>query len=308
MEIWRKVKAKARYSSRVVRSLPNCNPVAHGRPSGRSVKQGRQVMDFGPSSVGIAVQDRLHEKMEDIVHTGQSIFRAFEDHDSVRALGLDILLSAIGFCCWSIVSNADAHNMIKCSRLPWLDGTEAAVRDMRERFHHTADDMYKRSIEQAEHAIETARNSIRRRSTDLKRRVSQMQAKFGLPNDHVECEASYDQPAEVEEPKAQQHIRDLGVARRTGPAVPVQAPPRSRSRARASVSPVKESTSQRRSSRVRNTRNPPYASDLGDYDEHETYNVEAVTAKAEAAGLTWGPFVIGGLGLASSAVFGACDI
>ena len=166
-------------------------------------------------------------------------------------MGLDVLLSAIALCCWSVVGNLDARSMIKCV-LPWLD-----------------DDYV-----EPKRALKSAQSVAERKRMDFAHRRSSA--------------------------KAQEEIEELldDIRRPTGELR--QRATRSTSRARRrSVSPVKRSVSRHR------TRDSPPESEV--YDDVMEVFKEA-TGPAEAAAVAWGLFALGGLGVATSAVFGAGEL
>ena len=256
-------------------------------------------------------EDARHARMETVKQTGRSILSALTDVDWITALGLDVLLSAVGICCWSVVSNADARSMIKCSIFPWLDETEAAGEDTMDHVRDVTDELYGHSMGRAQNALSSAKETVRRGSQDMKRRVYQLQGTIGRSDDDIEREINSGGPTRGRRGRpAKSPIRDMksGRASQARSASATSAP--SRSRSRASVSPVKRNASSRRSSRIRNLSVSRHGSGFRDDDERRILSstMEVVTADAQAAGLTWGLFAIGGLGMASAAVFGAEEV
>lgn len=247
-----------------------------------------------------------HARMGNAKDTGRSLWSAFGDHEWLRAVGVDVLLSAICLCCWSVVSNIDIPSLIKCSVFPWLDETQAAAEHTMDHIRDVTDEIYESSVmDQAKHAFSTAKDTAWGGSQDMKRRVSQLQATIGISDEDIDWQVNGKQTTRGRRGRP---AKSPGRAQARG-ASANSAP--SRSRSRASVSPVKRNASSRRSSRARATSLSSRRGSAVEHDEQRgtfSSTVEAVTAEAEVAGLTWGLFTIGGLGMGSAAVFGAEEV
>ena len=235
--------------------------------------------------------------------SGHSILGALEDHTWVRAVGIDIMLSAFGLCCWILVQNIDAGRIVKCSVFPYLDETEATVGNAIENVRDTTGEIYDYSINTVWNAFSTAIAGGRK----VKRRVARLQARIGISDDDVESE--YDSWPSATRRRGRS-VSGSTTRARSKSATQTRSistgPARSRSRSQASVSPVKQNTASRKSSRARTMSISHRESGLG-YDEGRgtiSY-LKAWSAKVDAVLLLWGLLFIGGLGMASTAVFGA---
>ncbi len=235
----------------------------------------------------------------------RALFSALGDNDWISAVGADVLLSAVALCCWAVIGNIDPRSMIKCGIFPWLDETQEVVSKTARRMSNAAEDIYDVSAERIRDSLSTASARARQGSEELRYRASHWRHELGL-HESEERDENVDWQY-LREPTARGREQQSSIA--TGET----DPPRSRSRSLARVSPVKK-TASRRSSRGRDTKMSLQSLDSdeeGDSEERRILNstaIKTLTAPAEAAGVTWVMFVLGGLGMASTAVYGAGEL
>ena len=252
---------------------------------------------------GATIWSRLpffaHSRKQNAKDTGGSIFGALDEHPWIRTMGYDVLLSFLGVCFWAVISDAGARSVIKCSIYPWVDETEAAVGHAIGQVRDTTEEIYDASMNGVKHAFSSAKDTAKKESRDLKRRVSHLQATIGLSDNDIEPD--YEQSVAGRRGRSVSsytpHVRSA-----SGRPTRSVSAGSTRSRSRASVSPVKRS-----SSRPRNMSLSRRESGVFD-DEDQMFfapNADALSAHAETVGLTLALFAVGGLGMASSAVFGA---
>jgi hypothetical protein len=244
------------------------------------------------------------ETMQKLTGTVRALINALGDHDWISAVGADVLLSAFALCCWAVLGKVDPRSMIKCGIFPWLDETQDAVGVAARRLSDAAEDVYDVSAERIREGLSTARARARQGSQELRYRASHWGHDPGLD----ESEGEY------EDVEWQQSLRQPTIhGRKQRPKSTTRETTRSRSRfrSRASVSPAKK-TASRRTSRTRDRSRPlqrPESEE--DYDERRILtppNVQTSTAPAEAAGVAWVMFALGGLGMANTAVYGAGEL
>ena len=232
--------------------------------------------------------------MHKLTGTVRALINALGDHDWISAVGADVLLSAFALCCWAVVGNVDPRNMIKCGIYPWLDETQDAVGAAARRMSNAAENAYDVSAERIRDGLSTVGARARQGSQELRYRA-------GLD----------DSEGEDEEVEWQRSLRQPTVRGRKPRSKRETSRSPSRSRSRASVSPVKK-TASRRSSRARDERSPsrrPGSEE--DYEERRILmptSMQTLTAPAEAAGVAWVMFALGGLGIANTAVYGAGEL
>ena len=230
--------------------------------------------------------------------TGTSLFRALGDHPWVRAIGFDVLISAMGLCRWSVVSNADARSMIKHSIFSWLDAVQSAAESAASHVQGTTEDAFVRIRRSIAKALD--------RSATASARSGDVDA---APSDNDEDWYNrHSGPVKAHRgrpPKSTAEATRSGSTRRTRSSAHSV---RSRSRTRKSVLPTKRNTPRRRSSRIRDL--PEREPEHEDDDRRRTlsHTVGTWAERAEAASLTWGVSLLGGLGTASVAVFGAEEV
>lgn len=268
--------------------------------------------------------------------TAKSIFGALGDHHWIRAVGVDVILSAVGLCCWSVVSNADVRSMIKSSVFPWLDEVDEATRYAISRVEKVTEDAYDdvrssypvasamKGLSAAQEVAGRGMQEVRHRTNALQNSAAEWASNLTdaaddkddiPPVDRYDGYDDYDEPPPKRRgrpPKggAKASTRTSSGTRQTRGRSASQGRARSQSRSRAGVSPVKRkaSTSRRRSSRVRDLFSGDSELENGFSQQVFSPAMQAVATDAEAAGLTWGLFAIGGLGMASAAVFGGEEV
>ena len=242
--------------------------------------------------------------MRKLTGTVRALINALGDHDWVSAVGADVLLSAVALCCWAVVGNVDPRSMIKCGIFPWLDETQDAVGVAARRLSDAAEDVYDVSAERIRESLATARARARQGSQELRYRASHWGHEPGLDESGEEDE-------DVEWQQSQRPPTMRGRKQKPRSTARETTRSQSRSRSRASVSPVKK-TASRRSSRTRDRSRPLQSPESEeDYDERRILiptSIQTLTAPAEAAGVAWAMFALGGLGMASTAVYGAGEV
>ena len=232
--------------------------------------------------------------MQKLTGTVRALINALGDHGWISAVGADVLLSAFALCCWAVVGNVDPRSMIKFGIYPWLEETHDAVGAAARRMSNAAENAYDVSAERIREGLSTVGARAREGSQELRYRASHRGHGPGLD----------DSEGEDEDVKWQRSQRQPTVrGRKPRPKRETSRSP-SRSRSRASVSPVKK-TASRRSSRARELEPEE------DYEERRILiptSMHTLTAPAEAAGVAWVMFALGGLGIASTAVYGAGEL
>ena len=78
------------------------------------------------------------------------------DHPWINALGWDVLFSVLGLCGWSIISSANVRDMLQCTLMPWLDDIEEAMEDTVEEVQHVIEEVASRASSVAQNVQETA--------------------------------------------------------------------------------------------------------------------------------------------------------
>ncbi|KAK3717012.1 hypothetical protein LTR37_006067 [Vermiconidia calcicola] len=273
--------------------------------------------------------------------TTRSVFGSFGDHVWISALGVDVLLSGFGLCCWAVVNSSDAGSMVKCSLFPWLDEAYLMAEHAGEQIRDTTEELYddfcsserlaraksalspateklydmsmSQPVVRAKSALPTATDEARRRTVSAYQnftdRLDDYDEEYGAPRP---TKALRGRPPLGNKKSSANSTTTAHSTRRTRSASASSA--RSKSRGRANVSPVKKAVSRKRSSsRLRDMVNDHTPFNLGDDDGEGIFSptVEAVkdmAEEAEAAGLSVALFAIGGLGMASAAVFGAQEL
>lgn len=259
-----------------------------------------------------------------------AILGSLSDHPLINAVGWDVLLSAVSLCCWSVVGRVDAEGILVCSLAPWhqtLWNGKVAARTQEAAKYLGFSGPRRSSIAERIESLPSGywdplspdwlRNSsgkIRSLSSPKKR---------GRPRKE---EASYDVPDTV---RSRPVSRSLSRSKRQ-----VSQEQGGRRKASKSPSPTKRSASHGRRRSARVSQKPSRYEDE-DFDNGEPENNDsavqsvlqgtksalhgagnvlhdagsmlhdAPVEEAEGAALTWSLFAIGGLGMASSAVFGA---
>jgi hypothetical protein len=228
--------------------------------------------------------DNLGQTIENIIH-GLRLWNYW-----VSALVYDVLLSGFSLCVWTVVANTDPRKMAKCGIFPWLDETQAVVELAANRIGDATEEIYdeiavSQPLAKARDVFSSAKEEARRRTAS---------ALYRFADTADEEEDDYGRPSRA----GRQRRASVGSTRS-----------RSRSRA-AAVSPAKRNpSSSRRSSRVRNLSLSRRGSGLleGNGGRILSPTMEAVAVRTEATGLALGFLAVGGLGVASTAVFGAED-
>ena len=233
--------------------------------------------------------------------TVRALINALGDYDWVSAIGADVLLSAVALSYWAVVGNLDARSMIESGVCPWLDNIQEAVGNAASR----AKEATEGAAEHVRNGLSSATEKARHGSQELKRRTSQRYEDVGL-DDNEEDEDEFGPSV----------MSQILAARRGRPPKPLtrerRVHPRSRSKSRASVSPVQGDTSRRRS-RTRERSSSRVSLGHGpEKDDEESQILRdiamAAAGPAEAAGVAWALFALGGLGVASTAVFGSGEL
>ena len=271
-----------------------------------------------------------------------AILFALGNHDWLSAVGWDVVLSTFSLCAWAIVSRADVRGMIKCGLWPWLDesfealheGAEVCIENLdpyleamqenverlQEKAKPYAKDLRKRTkraMRNAEPYLETARDSadeiLDHGSKYAKNAYSKAAERYGVGGDHDNGGDSAESGAESEEilPSPKKLGRPAKGTRKAskspGPtrkSVSRQARDTSSTRERASERQA--SRPRRRSSRIKSltSGNSRLSSDGEPW--YRTFQVpQQFVEWAEIVGMAWALFLIGGLGLASTSVYGA---
>lgn len=265
--------------------------------------------------IGMPWNNRPEPKtMRVFTSTVRALINALGDHDWVSAVGADVLLSAIALSCWAVVGNLDPRSMIECGIYPWLDKPQDMVGHAASRAKEVAEGAYDGAAERVRDGLSSARGKARKGSQELERRTSQWREDPELDDDDDE----------EDEMELSNEVRQLLAARRRRPPkVPTRERReiladhiRSRSKSRAGVSPAKGDGPRLRS-RTRERSRSRVSLRLGSEDDDEIHTLTSARASAmamamagpaEAAGVAWGLFALGGLGMASTAVFGSGEL
>lgn len=204
----------------------------------------------------------------------------------LKALGFDVVLSFVVLMAWSVVNQSDVREMVKCSTNPWLEEAQAVVGQLASRIGDATEEVYDeiRSSQPAARAGD-AWGSVKE---EARRRAASAMHSFADTADEDDDEEEYARPTT--------RSRRASVG-----------PGRPRSRSRGPPSPTKRNASSRRTSRARRPSMSQRMSGIMDdsLQAMSSPTVEAASGRAEAAILTYGLGVLGGLGMASAAVFGA---
>lgn len=201
-----------------------------------------------------------------------ALLDSIRDHDCISVIGLDVLFSALALCCWAVIGSLDARSILKCGICPWIDEGVEPKRAARSSQSAARDLSRRRSIARAvegyEREDETRDTSARGRSFD------------------DELDTAHE-------------------------AVGRTSRSRTRSR-RGSMSPMKRELSRlRRRSLSRewdSSSGSGYDGGPGGYDAESGTMFKKRAGPAEAAAVAWGLFTLGGVGVASTAVFGAGEL
>jgi len=243
----------------------------------RSMYQHNLNEVIHPSSWWDLVKETIH-----VLATGAQVWNHW-----LRALGWDAVLSFCALEVWIIVNNTDVHGMLKCSTNPWLDEAQAAVGQVASRLGDATEDMYE-EIRDSQ-PLAQARDAWSSAKEEAKRRTASAMHSFADTADEDDEEDDYG--------------RATTRARSTRRA----SVGRPRSQSRGAVSPTKRNASSRRSSRARQPSLSRRVSGLVD-DGLNIMSFPAlkpIKGNGEALVLTYALWLLGGLGMASSAVFGA---
>lgn len=234
---------------------------------------------------------------DDMIYLRASISTVLGDHHWIASVAFDVLFSAIGLCCWSVVGFVDVEGMIQCSFFPWLDETRDPVGHVFIQGHEEAhyEDIKKVGCLPNPGTSWKKRSAIERRPSDRHRLENR-------PEPEV----------------TQQYFEWVDyLDGRPGRGAKSRARRRTRSPAGDALSRARNNA-KRRSSRSQPLERGFLSSNILDDPDHSgdeeiiTTTVAPTTEPAmgetEAAALTWGLFAIGGLGVASNAVFGAEEV
>jgi hypothetical protein len=205
----------------------------------------------------------------------------------VRALDYDVLLSVVSLCVWTAVTQTDARAMVKSSLFPWLDEAQNAVEQAASRIGEATEELYE-DIQDSQ-PLARARDAWSSAKEQAKRRTAS--ARYGFTDAESDDE-EYERPTRAGRARSNTRRASMGAAG-------------TRSRSRTAVSPAKRNASSRRSSRARSSSMSRNVYGLVGDGKKFASSVEAVAVRTEAAALTMGLFAVGGLGVASAAVYGA---
>lgn len=238
------------------------------------------------------------------------------DHPWINALAWDVLFSIISLCAYSAASRADTRGMLQCSVAPWLDDFIEAAKQVAE--------LPKDGIEWA-----MAHDLPRKAAKQLSIGQQHMKDWYKKSPERWKVYKKKMLPEDYEDSTEANEYSD------EDPAGPVQSSRTLRSQTRSAANatqPVRRSTKgsgdkgrqnqesstgvSRKASGSRSaprsksarpeSRKKPAEEDRGPQDSSLTSpDDDNLEGRAEQAGVAWCLYVVGGLGLASAAVFGA---
>ena len=264
----------------------------------RSLYQHNVEEMMQPSSLGNVVLETVG-----VLFSGLRLWNHW-----LRALGYDVLLSFLSLMVWAGVNQSDVHGMVKSSLNPWLDEAQAAVGHAATRLGDATEEMYDDII--ASQPLARAKDAWSSAKEEARRRTASAMHSFAYTGDDEDDD---DEGYSRSSTRSSNTLRaGAGSERSRRSSSTLQAsssagPGRSRSRSRGAMSPTKRSASSRRSSRVREPSISRRVAGIMDDGVQmlSSPTVGAVTGRAEAVVLTYALGILGGLGMASTAVFGA---
>ncbi|KAM3423757.1 hypothetical protein BST61_g1162 [Cercospora zeina] len=240
-----------------------------------------------------------------------STFRVFGilgDHAWINALGWDVIFSATGVCVYSVLCDTNARRMVQCSLMPWLDDALLVAEHVAEVVQEAADEGLTKGMEvvhQAQASVTSGVVTATRKGLDkaqelasesnldfaedievkIRRLRDLVDAQGRTVNDDGEGLRKYQAPRGNERSTGERVSRRLSRS-----SAADEADRRSSTRRKLRSTPARSSSrkGRRRGTRRASARMPEEASGI-----------------AEQGGLAYALFLVGGLGLASAASFGA---
>lgn len=231
--------------------------------------------------------DRTRDEYSHMAELGKAAWSsvtALAGAGLVTAMAWDVLLTGVVLSCWAVTAETDPRSMLRCSILPWLkDEEEVKIDGMKLEEQKILEGHEKRSWLKAMNPLTAVTHLTR----------------FARPGDGPasgSAEAPIRKRGRLAKHRKSDSVNESGYALMRV-ASKSRSPP---ARSRRSVSPAKRTRSgSKRRSRSRSAYNPR------DYYANSVVHIEDPASGWESAGLVWCLGILGGLGFASVAVFGA---
>lgn len=266
-----------------------------------------------------------------IGHSSTYLMGILGDHAWINALGWDVIFSLVGLLFWSVYGSANVRTMLQCSVCPWMEDVNILGGKVLGQLSEGLEE----AVETVEENTEGLRTATRRRMKQLKGAADRLREEVpgelrrrGVSRHLPDISSSFS-----DEQSLQRYVKYFYLLWHL--VTHFHSPRSTRSRSRSRSRSSRQST---RSTRSRDSRRNARRSSERDTDSDDGHSQSVwssftawttgwwsqskgsaeqgsslgdstfTAAEAEAAALTYVLWIIGGLGTASAAVFGADEI